>query len=158
MRDLIIREATAKDLPAVADLWEKLDIFHRNLGLAFPASEDDSRAWVESFERTLGRYSFLWLAEQSDDLLGFLMGRLKRVPAYLGGVIVGEISDLYVDESLRGHGLGAKLVDLAVNKFKSLDVQSIEVQILSGNEPGHKFWLKQGFKTELTQMRLVIEE
>ncbi|NOH11590.1 MAG: GNAT family N-acetyltransferase [Chloroflexi bacterium] len=157
MSELNFREASAEDLPAVAKLWGKLDAFHRQLGLAFPETEEAEQAWINSIERTLGRFSFVWLAEQDETPQAFLMGRYKRLPETLGGVFVGEISDLYVDESLRGKQVGARLVELAVKKFKELDVHSVEVQILAGNEGALEFWHKHGFEDELTQVRMVLE-
>jgi GNAT superfamily N-acetyltransferase len=70
---------------------------------------------------------------------------------------VGEISDLYVDESLRGSGAGAQLVEMAMAKFAELNVHSVEVQILAGNTGGSGFWLKQGFKPDLTLVRKVLK-
>lgn len=157
MSELNFREAGVDDLPAVAALWGKLDSFHRQLGLAFPEAEEPQQAWIKSIQRTLGRFSFVWLAEQDGIPRAFLMGRYKRLPETLGGVFVGEISDLYVDESLRGQQVGARLVELAVANFRELDVHSIEVQIMAANEDALDFWYKHGFKDELTQVRMVLE-
>ena len=99
MSELNFREASADDLVAVAELWGKLDDYHRQLGLNFPEVEHPQEAWINSIERTLGRFSFVWLAEQDGQSKAFLMGRNKRLPEALGGVFVGEISDLYVDEN-----------------------------------------------------------
>ena len=157
MSELNFREASADDLAAVAELWGQLDEFHRKLGLNFPEVENPEEAWIKSIERTLGRFSFVWLAEKDGQPKAFLMGRYKRLPETLGGVFVGEISDLYVDESLRGQKVGKQLVDMAVAKFKELEVHSIEVQILAGNEGALDFWHKHGFEDELTQVRMVLE-
>lgn len=156
MADLQPREATVEDLPAVAALWDKLQDFHRSLGLAFAETEDASEKWLGSFQRILGRFSFLWVAGEKDGVQAFLLGRVKQSPPFLSGVQVGEISDLYVDESLRGSGVGAQLVELAMKKFKDLNVHSVEVQIQAGNDAGLAFWHKQNFKTDLTLVRKVL--
>jgi GNAT superfamily N-acetyltransferase len=148
-----IRPAAEEDLPALADLWQALDEFHRGLGLAFPAAPDAKEKWVASFQRTLGRFSFAWLAEGPAGPAAFLLARLKQSPAFLGGVQVGEISDLYVDDALRGDGVGAQLVAAAMHKFDELGVHSVEVQIQAGNDAGLEFWLAQGFARDLTLVR-----
>ena len=157
MSELIFREASVEDLPRVAALWGELDAYHRQLGLAFPRVENPQEAWVKSIERSLGRFSFVWLAAQGDHLSAFLMARYKRLPEGLGAVFVGEISDLYVEERLRNQQVGARLVEKAMTKFRELNVHSVEVQILSGNTGALDFWHKRGFEDELTQVRLVLE-
>ncbi|UYN88711.1 MAG: GNAT family N-acetyltransferase [Anaerolineales bacterium] len=151
-----IRAGGVEDLPGAAALWKQLDAYHRSLGLAFPEVENAPQKWAESFQRTLGRFSFLWLAEQDGQALGFLMARVKQSPAYLGGQQVGEISDLYVKEAARGGGLAAQLAQTAMQKFTELGVHSVEVQVQAGNEAGLAFWRKQGFALDLTLVRKVL--
>ncbi len=112
--------------------------------------------WTDSFLRTLGRFSFLWVAEQDDMLQAFLLARVKQSPAFLGAVQVGEISDLFVGEVLRGSGVASQLVDEATKKFRELGVHSVEVQIQTGNQAGLDFWIKQDFKLDLTLVRKVL--
>ena len=157
MSDVTLRAANEADLPALASLWGELDRFHRELGLAFPEVENVEEKWIASFARTLGRFSFIWLVEESGQISAFLLARLKQSPAILGGVQVGEISDLYVGENLRGEGVGAQLVALAMQKFEELKAHSVEVQILAGNEQGLDFWQKQSFGPDLVQVRKVLK-
>lgn len=153
---LAIRPAGLDDLPAVAALWQRLDEYHRSLGLAFPLVEQAASLWADGFRRTLGRFSFIWLAEDAGRVVAFLSARVKQTPAYLGSVQVGEISDLYVDESARGSGVAARLVQTAMAKFVELNVHSVEVQVLAGNQGGLDFWVKQGFARDLTLVRKVL--
>ena len=150
-----IREGTEADLAAVSSLWQQLDEFHRGLGLAFPHTSDSAQKWADSFRRTLGRFSFLWIAEQDGKPKAFLLARLKQSAPFLGGVQVGEISDLFVDETVRGSGVASQLVARAMSKFQGFKVHSVEVQIQTGNDPGLDFWLKQDFKPDLTLVRKV---
>ena len=148
-----IRQAGVEDLPAAAALWQQLDAYHRSLGLMFPEVDNAPQLWAESFQRTLGRFSFLWLAEQGGGAVGFLMARIKQSPAYLGGKQIGEISDLFVVPAARGAGAAAQLVQAAMQKFAELQVHSVEVQIQAGNDDGLAFWHKHGFATDLTLVR-----
>ncbi len=155
MAEFSVREATPEDLPAVAAAWLELQKFHQGLGLAFPVESDSADKWQASFQRTLGRFSFLWVGENAGVVKAFLLARMKQSPAFLGAKQVGEISDLYVDESLRGVGAGKQLVDEAMRRFDELDVHSVEVQVQAGNDGGLDFWHKQGFATDLTLVRKV---
>jgi ribosomal protein S18 acetylase RimI-like enzyme len=150
-----IRPATPQDFSAVCKLWQCLTNFHRSIGLAFISDDLDqaTAAWQASFERTLGRFSFLWVAETERGTQGFLLARLKRAPAYLGGELIGEISDLWVDPELRHQGVAAALVQFAMQQFQTLQVHSVEVQIMAANTQAIAFWQAQGFKPELLQVR-----
>ncbi|MBN2257813.1 MAG: GNAT family N-acetyltransferase [Anaerolineaceae bacterium] len=153
----VVRAGTEKDLRAVGQLWKKLDAFHRTVGLNFPVTEALVEEWIASFIRTLERFSFLWVAEQAGEIEGFLLGRLKKAPTYLGGVMVGEISDLYVSDALRGQGAGRQLVETAMQHFHSIKVHSVEVQIMSQNKSGVAFWNSMGFKEEVVLVRRMID-
>ena len=115
-----VRSAEEKDLTALAELWSRLREFHHELGMRFPKTEDASQAWLDSFRRTMGRFSFAWIAEADGSPKGFLLARIKQSPSFLGGVQVGDISDLYVTEDVRGAGVGARLVDAAMKKLEEL--------------------------------------
>jgi ribosomal protein S18 acetylase RimI-like enzyme len=158
MPELQVREAAAGDLAAVGAAWLKLQEYHRSLGLAFLLPEDAVDKWLDSFQRTLGRFSFLWVIGKAGAADAFLLARVKQSPAYLGGVQVGEISELYVDESLRGSGAGKLLAEAALNKFGELNLHSVEVQVQAGNHGGLAFWLRQGFKQDLTLVRQVLKD
>jgi ribosomal protein S18 acetylase RimI-like enzyme len=151
-----IRVGNETDLPAVAAMWRLLDDYHRSLGLAFPHEDDAAEKWADSFRRTLGRFSFLWVAEQDAMPKAFLLARVKQSPAFLGGIQVGEISDLFVDESLRNSGVASQLVSEATKKFRELNIHSVEVQVQAGNQAGLDFWIKQDFKIDLTLVRKVL--
>lgn len=157
MAELQVRAATAGDLAAVGAAWSKLQEFHHSLGLAFPSPADAAQKWLDSFQRTLGRFSFLWVMGPRGQVSAFLLARVKQSPAFLGGVQVGEISDLYVDESLRGSGAGTQLVEAAMRKFNELGPHSVEVQVQAGNDAGLEFWVKQGFYQDLTLVRKVLK-
>lgn len=153
-----VRLAVEGDLPSVAAAWRQLQDFHASLGLAFSLESDSQDKWLASFQRTLGRFSFLWVAEDKGQVKAFLLARLKQSPAFLGGVQVGEISDLFVDDSLRGSGIGTRLVDAAMEKFKQLNIHSVEVQIQAGNDSGLAFWQKLGFKQDLALVRKILTD
>ncbi|NLG73122.1 MAG: hypothetical protein GX495_13920, partial [Chloroflexi bacterium] len=92
MGDIICRFAAEEDLPRVAELYEQLDAYFRTLSYNFPRMDQVGQLWVDSFRRTLGRFSILAVAEQDGELVGFALSRIKRVAPYLGGMLVGELS------------------------------------------------------------------
>jgi GNAT superfamily N-acetyltransferase len=153
----VVRVGTLDDLRAVGLLWRKLNDYHLSIGMHFKADETSVEAWRASFSRTLGRFSFLWVAEQGGEISAFLLGRLKKAPAYLGGVLVGEISDLYVSDELRWQGIGKLLVSTAMQHFKHQSVHSVEVQIMAQNVSGLAFWNSLGFQNDVILVRQMVE-
>jgi ribosomal protein S18 acetylase RimI-like enzyme len=156
--EIIYRLADGADLPAVGGMYEKLDRYFRSLSYRFPEVENVGQLWLDSFRRTLGRFSVLHVAQRQDILLGFVLGRVKRVAPYLGGVLVGELSDIWVEPEARRLGTGERLAQLDFEWLKAQGVHSIEVQILEGNLASQAFFRSLGLKPELSLYRLTWED
>lgn len=153
---MLYRPAVEPDLPAVAEMYARLDQAYRTqMAFFFPEVEQVGQAWLDSFRRTLGRFSILYVAERDAELVGFVLGRVKRVPPYLGGVLVGEISEVWVEPPVRRAGVARKLVEQAVAWLRGQGVHSVEAQVLAGNQASLDFFQSQGFQLELRQVRLV---
>jgi GNAT superfamily N-acetyltransferase len=152
------REATEADFPAVAALYEKLDDLLRQHTYSFPMVENVGQLWLDMFRRTLGRFSVLYVAEYEGEIVGFIVARLKRVPEYLGGVMVGELKDMWVEPKVRRLGIGEKLLRMAIEWCRAQKVYSCEAQILLGNEPIIRLVEYLGMKKELYQLRLNWED
>lgn len=158
MSAILYRQATEDDLPAVAGMYARLDAHYRQFSYQFPKIENAPQLWVESFRRTLGRFCVLCLAEGENQLLGFVLGRLKRIQPYLGGFLVGELSDVWVEPQARGLGVGEKLNRLTIAWLQQNGARSVEAQILTGNDPIWHLYEKIGFKPELRQVRLLLDD
>jgi GNAT superfamily N-acetyltransferase len=155
MDEVIYRLAKAEDLPVIAGMYTKMDQFFRGFSYRFPEVENIGEAWVDSFRRTLGRFSVVYIAELDGRVAGFMLGRVKRVAPYLGGVMVGELSDMWVEPEARRLGVGKELSLITMRWLSDQGVHSIEVQILEGNEPIWRLYEKMGFTPELRQIRML---
>lgn len=156
--EVIYHLADEGDLPEIARMYEKLDRFFRSLSYRFPEVENVGQLWLDSFRRSLGRFSVLHVAQSNDVLVGFVLGRVKRVAPYLGGVMVGELSDIWVEPQARQLGVGKQLARLTFDWLKAQGVHSVEVQILEGNQSSIAFFRSLGLKPELHQYRLSWED
>ena len=152
--EVVYRMAEEADLPAVAAMYEKLDFLLRQHTYTFPAVEDVGNLWLDMFRRTLGRFSVLYVAELRGQVVGFIVARVKRVPEYLGGVMVGELKDMWVEPEVRRLRIGEKLLRLAIEWCREQNVYSCEAQILVGNDPIIELVERLGMKKELFQLRL----
>jgi len=154
---VVYRLVSEADLPVIAGMYDIMDQYFRQFSYRFPEVENIGQAWVDSFRRTLGKFSNVHIAEVEGQVVGFMLSRVKRVAPYLGGVMVGELSDMWVDPQARRLGIGEELSRLAIEWLRQQGVHSVEVQILEGNEPIWRLYQRMGFKPELRQIRLTWE-
>jgi ribosomal protein S18 acetylase RimI-like enzyme len=158
MDEISYRAATEADFPALAGMYEELNAYFYQVGYLLPRLENVGELWLDSFRRTLGRFSNVFVAEQDGRLLGFHLCRLKRLPAYRSGLMAGEVSDVWVEAEARRSGVGEKLVQAGLAWMRQQGVHSVEVQVLSQNEGSLMFFERLGFKLEVRALRLLWEE
>jgi len=152
------REACEDDFPNLINWYAQLNNDFYGMGYRLPQPEDVGRVWLDSFKRTLGRFSNVFIAEVDGRPAGFSLCRLKRVPAHMGGVLVGELSDIWVEPSARRMGIGDKLSRMVLDWLKNQGVHSVEIQILKDNEASWKLYKRMGFKLEFRTVRLLWNE
>lgn len=155
MSTIIYRQAVETDFPDLAEMYTRLNNSFYQYGYRLPQPEDVGEAWLTSFRRTLGRFSNLYVAESHSQLAGFTLCRIKRIPAHMGGVTVGELSDLWLEEHARRQGIARRLVNLAVEWMRGQGVHSIEVQVLRKNNASLALFEQLGFETEFRVLRLM---
>jgi ribosomal protein S18 acetylase RimI-like enzyme len=149
-----IRPAESGDLPRVQELWLALVASEQALGAPIRADAQAPQQWLGSFERHLGRFSFVWVVEDQGSVLGFLLARLKTRPPYVGGELVGEISSVFVDRTARRKRSGQALVRTAVEALKRAGATAIEVEAHECNAAARAFWEAQGFASSARTYRL----
>jgi ribosomal protein S18 acetylase RimI-like enzyme len=155
MDNIIYRPATESDYPQLAAMYAKLNAYFYQVGYMLPHPENVGEVWLDSFRRTLGRFSNVFVAERDGRHLGFILCRLKRLPAHMGGLLVGEVSDVWVEAEARRLGVGEALVQSGLEWLGGQGVHSVEVQVLGENEGSLRFFESLGFVLELRALRLL---
>ncbi len=168
MNEITYRTATEADFPVIMGMYELLNAYFYQMGYRLPHPENVGQVWLDSFRKTLGRFSNVFIAEmplyadaeetpeahqqtRSESsgslhtfsvcrIAGFMLCRLKRTPATMSGVIVGELSDMWIIPEARRMGLGDKLSRLA------------------DNEASWKLYDRMGFQLEYRVGRLLWED
>ncbi len=156
--DVKYRLAEERDVPKIKEMYSLLNHHFYRTGYRLPSPENVSDIWWDTFRRTLGRFSNSWVAEVGDIMVGFITCRVKRVPAYMGGVMVGELSDMWIIPEARRLGVGDTLSRTALEWLKTQDVHSVEIQVLLSNEASWTLFERMGFKQEYRLGRLVWDE
>ena len=146
------------DFPVIVEMYIKLNQYFYKLGYRLPSPEDVGQAWLDSFQRTLGRFSNIFIAEVDGQIAGFMLCRMKKVPQYMGGVLVGELSDMWIKSFARRMGIGDKLSRLAIEWLREQGAHSVEIQVLRDNEASWKLYERMGFELEYRAGRLLWED
>lgn len=149
------RLAREDDFPTIKGFYGYLNKYYQQTGYLLPTPENVSQLWMDSFVRTLGRFSNLIVVEVKDQVIGFILSRIKRSPPYMGGVLVGELSDMWVVEEYRRSGVGKQLIVLGLEWVKEQKVHSVEVQIPVGINASWKICESLGFVMDYRHGRLI---
>ena len=152
------RLVTESDFPVLKEMYASLNTYFYRMGYRLPHPENVGDIWLESFQRTLGRFSNVFIAEVDHRVAGFMLCRIKRVPQYMGGVLVGELSDMWIIAEARRMGIGDKLSRLALDWLREQGVHSVEIQVLRDNDASWKLYDRMGFKLEFRVGRLLWDE
>ena len=156
--EVTYRLATEADFPVIKKFYTLLNDHFYSFGYRLPHPEDVGEVYLESFRRTLGKFSNAWVAEVDGKVVAYILCRIKRVPQYMGGVLVGELSDEWVEAEVRRLRIGDRLCRIALEWLREQQVHSVEIQVLNSNEASWRMLSRLGFQQEFRVGRLVWDE
>ena len=156
MTEPTYRTYLESDLATIVTFYTKLNGAFHEMGYSLPSPENVGQLWLDSFRRTLGKFSNIHVAEVDKKLVGFMLSKVKRLPPYMGGMLVGELSDMWIEPDYRRFGIGRRLSVIAIDWLREQKVHSVEIQVLSGNEPSYKLYESMGFKWDFRHARLIL--
>jgi GNAT superfamily N-acetyltransferase len=133
-------------------LWVALYRHQREHGMLIELPPDAYQLWVSALKPLMGRFGFVFVAEEAQSLVGFLAGRIRSMPAHFGSQPAGFIGEVFVLDSHRGRGIAQELLSLAQSWFHERDVHRVELQVVAGNTQAREFYLRRGWAAELIQM------
>lgn len=146
---IAIRSANPHDASALVAMTRALAAYHGDAGMASVTAEDYRR---DGFgERPL---IWCWIAETAaGEPVGFVQ-LCQGYAAWRGSAIL-MVSNLYVDERLRGGGLGRRLLAVAARHTLEQGLPRLELHV-AGRNPARDFYERVGFRI-LADLRCRIE-
>src|SRR5437764_2002649 len=120
---LNIREATAADIPALAELHVKTWNATYPEVVKKPTFEIRERQWRQAFEVTDGSWFCFVVEDENGNLVGFAKGvpyRHRNLPDF-----AGELSKIYLLREYHRQGWGRRLLDHVVHRFLSQGINSM---------------------------------
>lgn len=133
---LIIRDAKKEDMPKVLSLIQELATFEKEPNAVEVTVEDLEK---DGFGTHPQFHCFV--AEVNSNIEGIALV-YNRYSTWKGRAI--HLEDLIVSETMRGKGVGSKLLDEVVKYGHKLGVRRINWEVLDWNEPAIAFYEKNG--------------
>lgn len=158
---MMIRPATADDIPAITQLWQELVTFHQQLDERMPTPADDGKAqYGQRIRIGLQDTSVqTYVAEVNGELVGYVLGTIiDLLPDMFQEERAGMLADIYVQADYRSQGIGYALVDQLRQWFKLRGVEHFEWYVATQNAAGIRFWREAiGGEPVMQRMRASVE-
>jgi ribosomal protein S18 acetylase RimI-like enzyme len=163
---MVIRSATAEDVPGVLPMVAKICAFHEALDPAkygfLPHPERMYDGWLVS--RTKDRRSVFLVAEREPSagepalLTGFLVATTEREIGIYRLKEFGFIHDLWVEPEYRNEGLARQVVMLTVERFREIGVAQVRMDMAHKNDAARRLFESCGFRVSTTEMLIVLDD
>ncbi|WP_053990784.1 GNAT family N-acetyltransferase [Mangrovimonas sp. TPBH4] len=131
-----IREALKSDMPKVLELIQELAVFEKEPdAVEVTIGELEQKGFGEN-------PSFHCFVAEVDSVVEGIALVYMRFSTWKGVVL--HLEDLIVRQSMRGHGLGTKLLDEVIKYGNHLGVKRICWEVLDWNTPAIDFYESKG--------------
>jgi GNAT superfamily N-acetyltransferase len=136
---LVIRQATADDIPALSRLhvitWNAT---YAPLLMKGPSEKIRETQWRQKFAKNDPTWFCFVVENGSGELIGFAQGNRSDHPEY-----AGELNKIYLLREYQGVGLGRRLIGVVAQRFLSEGVDSMWL-FGDARNPSNKVWLALG--------------
>jgi len=145
-----IEQATLEDLPHLTELLTELFTIEGDFVPDPTRQTRGLRMLLEQPNR--GR---IFVLKQNGQILG-MINLLFTISTAEGGFVI-ILEDLIIKKDYRGHGLGTRLLNYAMEYARKKDFKRITLLTDQGNEEAHKFYKRHGFfESAMQPMRYVL--
>lgn len=154
-----IREARKEDLDQVVDLWEDLVAHHSDLSIHFLPASDGRDKWSKYVSKKFSEKSTkLVVAEQDDEIVGFMLGMLSPNAPIFKEKTLGNISDAYVRPELRKKGITREMLKVCLKWFYQNKVRTANLSVAAANFEARAAWGQMGFKPHMIMKRMDLDK
>jgi diamine N-acetyltransferase len=146
-----MRDANPADIPAISRLASEAFIAKfghlysaENLNLFLTESLSEASILAELADPTR---LYQLAADQSGALLGFAkIGLSCGFPDHARGSRAMELKQLYTAPDATGQGIGALLMDWAMDQFSARCADEVQISVYAENHGAHRFYARYGFE------------
>ena len=156
----VIRLLKSEDVDAVAQLWEALVAYHRELDASLPpAAPQGARRYARRLsDRLEDPMSRVLVAEVDGKVVGYVLGVVVDLaPEMFSQEASGFLADIYVDADYRRAGVGKALVEGLTDWFHEKGLHYFEWHVAARNEESLAFWRSLGGREVMLRMRAEVD-
>nr|MEE4269391.1 GNAT family N-acetyltransferase [Candidatus Krumholzibacteria bacterium] len=143
---MVMREAEARDIPGIAELWDEFMAFHEALDPLWVRRPGARVTWLDFIARLISDPDFLVLVTENESrLVGYMVATMQDCPPIFTVERYGFVQEIAVTASCRGQGLARKMYRVAEEWLQSQGANHIRANIDATNELSQEFWKSMGF-------------
>lgn len=151
MSDVIIRAATAEDIPAMAALWHEKMTIQQQTDRRFHLLPDGRAVWSQAAAEWLEDPLYtIYVAQRASEIVGYLIGRVEAAPPGLSPARVGAVIGMAVGAHSYQSGLGQRLLAAASDWFMEQGMTHFIARVPRRQPVEQAFWRSLG-ATELIE-------
>jgi GNAT superfamily N-acetyltransferase len=140
-----LRQCTAEDFEGVLSL----------LGQLWPDTPLDAKSLWTVYDRALASDRQLYLcAVSGGQVVGF--GALTIKSNLRNGAFVGYVDEMVVDETLRGRGIGTRILDHLTSWARERGCTRIDLDSAFHRKDAHAFYEARGFRRRAYQYQKLL--
>jgi GNAT superfamily N-acetyltransferase len=145
---VLIERASIADLEAIQKLNQELCAkenreFDETIDPNYPFSEKGEEYFKSRIESADG---LALLAKEGTVVVGYLVGGMAEPEDYRTVGSIAELENMYVQESMRGKGVGSKLIFQFEDWCRERKVQIVRIVASAANNDAIKFYKTHGSK------------
>jgi ribosomal protein S18 acetylase RimI-like enzyme len=149
--DVTLSPIRLDQVDRLRELWLELHHQHRAVS-PVPLVEDDEQSWQARravYRRWLGAgTAFGLLAEREGVPVGYAMCCLEAGPddTFPVGDTYADLYSLSVSETLRGRGIGTRLLDEVDRELERRGIHDLRISVIAGNERAQRLYERRGLQ------------
>ena len=151
MTELIIRAATAEDLPTLLRFEQGVIAAERPYD---PTLQPNPIVYYDLDAMIAADYIELVVAEFNGQIVGSGYARIEKAKAFYKYVRYAYLGFMYVEPAFRGQGINQKIILHLQNWAALRSIHELRLEVYTGNIAAIKAYAKMGFKDDIVTMRL----
>lgn len=154
--EILIRRATAEDLPILAQMGTELARQHQRYDQdRFHTFDPVEKSFADFYRNELGDdNAALFVAEVAGRAAGYVFVRIEPDNFVEWFKATGWIHDLYVARAFRRTKVGYELMEAGIAHLRSLGSPGVMLAVASKNAKARRFFKRRGFRVTMHEMRM----
>jgi len=155
MQDIIIREATLKDLPVLLSFEQGIITAERPFD---PTLKKEEINYYSIRDMILASDVHVVVAESQNKLIASGYARIEKAKPYLDHEDYAYLGFMYVDPAYRSQGINGKIIDALKKWSLEKNITELRLQVYDENVSAIKAYTRAGFSRYMLIMRMRLNE